>query len=134
MCVIYFCQVMNTFSAILLGIVQGVTEFLPVSSTGHLVLVRDWLQADGSNALAFDAVLHFATTAAVIIYFRSDLWALLQTLLRKLSRLPVNQKDWLLLQALVLATIPAVVVGIHPAALGGIFVSIPVGVVQSGPQ
>ena len=103
---------MNTFSAILLGIVQGVTEFLPVSSTGHLVLVRDWLQADGGNALAFDAVLHFATTAAVIIYFRSDLWALLQTLLRKLSRLPVNQKDWLLLQTLVLATIPAVVVGL----------------------
>ncbi|MCA9367907.1 undecaprenyl-diphosphatase UppP [Candidatus Kaiserbacteria bacterium] len=103
---------MDTTSAVILGLVQGVTEFLPVSSTGHLVLVRDWLSIDAINALAFDGVLHFATTAAVMLYFWSDIWVLLQTLLRKLGRLPVNPRDWLLLKALVIATIPAGVLGL----------------------
>jgi undecaprenyl-diphosphatase len=64
------------------------------------------------NALAFDAILHFATTAAVILYFRKDLWVLLQVVLRKLSRLPVNQRDLTLFYALAAATIPAVVIGL----------------------
>lgn len=103
---------MQLVDAIILGLVQGITEFLPVSSTGHLVLVRDWLSMTDINALAFDAVLHFATVAAVILYFRKDLWVLLQAGLRKLSRLPVNQRDVTLLYALVVATIPAVVFGL----------------------
>ena len=98
--------------AIILGLVQGVTEFLPVSSTGHLVLVRDWLAVEGANALAFDAVLHFATTAAVMLYFRSDIWTLLQAALRKLGRLPVNKKDITLLYALIIGTIPAAFLGL----------------------
>lgn len=103
---------MEWIDALVLGLVQGLTEFLPVSSTGHLVLVHDWLSLDSTNALAFDAILHFATTAAVIIYFWSDLWGLLQVALRKLSRLPVNQKDITLLYALIIGTIPAVIIGL----------------------
>lgn len=103
---------MEWVDAIVLGFVQGVTEFLPVSSTGHLVLVRDWLSVTGANALAFDAILHFATTAAVILYFRSDLWNLLQVVLRKLGRLPVNQKDMTMVYALAVGTVPAVVLGL----------------------
>lgn len=103
---------MDWVDAVVLGLVQGFTEFLPVSSTGHLVLVRDWLAIEGVNALAFDAVLHFATTAAVVLYFRADLWLLLQVGLRRLGRLPVNQKDITLLYALVIGTIPAVVIGL----------------------
>lgn len=98
--------------AVILGLVQGITEFLPVSSTGHLVLMHDWLEVGGPDALAFDAVLHFATTAAVMLYFRQDIWNLLQVALRKLSRLPVNEKDITLLYALVIGTIPAVVLGV----------------------
>jgi undecaprenyl-diphosphatase len=103
---------MELMQAIILGLVQGITEFLPVSSTGHLVLVHEWLSVEGANALAFDAILHFATTAAVIIYFRSDLWVLIQSLLRKLGRLPVNEKDLILLKALVIGTVPAVFLGL----------------------
>lgn len=103
---------MELVDAIILGLVQGVTEFLPISSTGHLVLVREWLSMTDVNALAFDAVLHFATTAAVMLYFRKDLWVLLQVALRKLSRLPVNTRDLTMLYALVVATIPAVIIGL----------------------
>jgi len=103
---------MELLDAIILGLVQGITEFLPISSSGHLVLFREWLQVDGVNALAFDAILHFATTLAVIIYFRADIWRLLQTLLRKLGRLPVREKDMILLKALLIGTIPAVVFGL----------------------
>ncbi len=84
---------MSTIEALLLGVVQGITEFLPISSTGHLILARSLFGVDGVNALAFDAVLHLATAAAVIVYFRNDLWQLFQTLLRKLGRLPVNRAD-----------------------------------------
>jgi undecaprenyl-diphosphatase len=93
-------------------LVQGVTEFLPISSTGHLVLAREWLAVDELQGLAFDAILHFATTAAVIAYFWTDLWNLLQVALRKLGRLPVNEKDITLLYALGVGTVPAVIAGV----------------------
>ncbi|MCA9354942.1 undecaprenyl-diphosphatase UppP [Candidatus Kaiserbacteria bacterium] len=103
---------MEWVDAIVLGLVQGITEFLPVSSSGHLVLVRDWLSTGAEmDFLAFDAVLHFATTGAVILYFRQDIWNLLQVALRKLGRLPVNQRDITLLYALVIGTIPASILG-----------------------
>jgi len=103
---------MGLVDAIILGLVQGVTEFLPVSSTGHLVLVREWLSVTGANELAFDAVLHFATTAAVMLYFWPDILSLIQVALRKLSRLPVNKKDITLLYALIIGTVPAVIIGV----------------------
>ncbi len=103
---------MNYVDGIILGLVQGITEFLPISSSGHLVLVRDMLMLSDVNALAFDAMLHFATTAAILVYFRSDIWTLCQTVLRKLGRLPVNERDMTMIYALLLGTIPAAVVGL----------------------
>lgn len=103
---------MGILEAVLLGVVQGVTEFLPISSTGHLILAREVFGLSASNALAFDALLHLATAAAVIVYFFNDLWQLLQTALRKLGRLPVNEKDLTLLYALVVGTVPAVILGL----------------------
>jgi undecaprenyl-diphosphatase len=103
---------MDMIDSILLGLVQGITQFLPISSSGHLILLRDFLSVDAANALAYDAVLHLATTVAVITYFWSDLWVLVQAMLRKLGRLPVNEKDMTMFYALALGTIPAVVLGV----------------------
>jgi undecaprenyl-diphosphatase len=69
---------MSVWEAILLGVVQGVTEFLPVSSSGHLVLAQHFLNvseegSDKGQALFFDGVLHFGTMVAVLLYFRSGL-------------------------------------------------------------
>src|SRR5436190_7843209 len=64
---------MSLFEAIVLGIVQGLTEFLPISSTGHLRIVPAFVGWDDPGS-AFTAVIQLGTTAAVLIYFREDLW------------------------------------------------------------
>ncbi len=102
---------MDIFSAIILGIVQGVTEFLPVSSTGHLILAHSVLGVEDGSSLAFDAVLQLATAGAVIVYFFDEIFILVQTVLRKLGRLPVNEKDFTIVKALAIGTIPAVILG-----------------------
>ena len=106
-----YCAYMQMIDAVLLGVIQGVTEFLPLSSLGHLVLVRQWLSIDAINALAFDAVLHFTIAGVALIYFWPDIWTLLQSVLRKLSRLPVNQKDITLFNALILGSLPGIITG-----------------------
>ncbi len=102
---------MEYVTAIILGFVQGITEFLPVSSTGHLILARSFLDIEDSHALAFDAMLHLATAGAVIVYFWRDIWALVHTFLRYVGRMPVNARDVSLLFAIIFGTIPAAVVG-----------------------
>src|SRR4051794_19578268 len=64
---------MSALEAIVLGIVQGLTEFLPISSTGHLRIVPAFVGWEDPGA-AFTAVVQLGTTAAVLIYFRNDLW------------------------------------------------------------
>ena len=85
------------------GLVQGLTEFLPVSSSGHLVLVPAVLGIDGPD-LATSAVLHLGTLAAVLWYYRRDLLGLLT---RPTS--PASKTIWMLL---VIGTIPAAVIGL----------------------
>ena len=57
---------MDIISGIVLGVVQGITEFLPVSSTGHLILAHTVLGVESNSPLAFDAILHLATALAVV--------------------------------------------------------------------
>ena len=65
---------MNFLIAMLLGVVQGVSEFLPISSTGHLVLAERFLHVSPDQfGLSFDAALHLGTFVAVAIYFRDKL-------------------------------------------------------------
>jgi undecaprenyl-diphosphatase len=103
---------MSLLEAIVLGLVEGFTEFLPISSTGHLILARTVFGINDAQGLAIDAVLQLATVCAVIVYFFPDIWLLAQTALRKLGRLPVNRKEETLLYALIIATLPAVVFGL----------------------
>ncbi len=69
---------MDPFQAIVLGIVQGLTEFLPVSSTAHLRIVPAFAGWDDPGS-AFTAVVQLGTMAAVLIYFREDLWRIAKT-------------------------------------------------------
>lgn len=103
---------MDNILGIILGAIQGLTEFLPISSSGHLILAHSFLGAEDSTSLAFDAVLQLATGLAVVVYFWGEIYILIQTVLRKLSRLPVNPRDFALVQAIIVGTIPAVILGV----------------------
>ncbi len=103
---------MDFITAIAFGLIQGITELLPISSTGHLVLAREVVAVTSINALALEGVLHFAAALAILTYFWGDVWILLQALIRKLSRLPANGKDLTLLYALASGTLPAVLMGL----------------------
>jgi len=74
---------MDAFQAIVLGIVQGLTEFLPVSSTGHLRIVPAFLGWEDPGAV-FIVVTQLGTLTAVLLYFREDLWRIATTWLRSL--------------------------------------------------
>ena len=101
---------MSIIQAILLGIIQGLTEFLPVSSSAHLVLTPWWLGWE-QPGLAFDTMLHWGTLLAVIVYFWRDWVELFQAGWARLrGRVDPNGRDKLLL-ALIIGTIPAAVIG-----------------------
>ncbi len=76
---------MDAFQAIVLGVVQGLTEFLPISSTGHLRIVPAFLGWEDPGA-AFTAVTQLGTMLAVLLYFRADLWRIARTWLASLRR------------------------------------------------
>jgi len=91
------------FEAIILGILQGLTEFIPVSSSAHLILIPWFFKWQGIvNTLSFDVALHFGTLLALLVYFRKD-WT---ELLRSFS-----QKGGLL-WIIIIATIPAGIAGV----------------------
>ena len=69
---------MDWWQAILLGIVQGLTEFLPVSSSGHLMIFKELLGADAEGFLDFTVTVHFATVFATIVVFWGAIWQLLK--------------------------------------------------------
>jgi len=92
---------MNYIDAIVLGLVQGLTEFIPVSSSGHLVIFNHLLGLEGE--FIFDVLLNFGTLTALIIYYRKRIGELIKR--------TVLGKEWVLLAKLLAATIPAFAVG-----------------------
>lgn len=74
---------MEWFEAILLGLLQGLTEFLPVSSSGHLQIGKELLGIDTSGDLVFEVVVHAATVLSTIVVFRKQIWGLLKSLFVK---------------------------------------------------
>lgn len=104
----------TTFQALIMGIVQGLTEFLPVSSSGHLVIVPHLLGWTDPfiTSLAFSVMLHLGTLVALLVYFRADWLVIIPAGVgslreRSLETDPNRKLAWLL----VVATIPAVIAG-----------------------
>lgn len=105
---------MNLFDGIILGAIQGLTEFLPISSSGHLIVAREVLGLQVPQGLAVDAVLQLATALAVLVYFWRDWLQLLKTtgqLLTGKGR-EVAPASKTLLFSLIVGTIPAVIFGL----------------------
>lgn len=100
----------DAFQAVILALVQGLTEFLPVSSSAHLVipsLILDW----PDQGLAFDVAVHVGTLCAVVFYYRHDLAQMTVSWLYSLGRGPATE-DSRLVWYLAFATVPAGLVGL----------------------
>ncbi|MFG6668171.1 undecaprenyl-diphosphate phosphatase [Halomonas sp. HNIBRBA4712] len=100
---------MDWLQVVVLAVVQGLTEFLPISSSAHLILVpvlTDW----DDQGLAFDVALHLGSLSAVIVYFRHELWRMTASTLATLGGRGVN-RDAALALWVVVATLPVCVVG-----------------------
>lgn len=98
---------MTNFEAILLGTLQGFTEFLPVSSSGHLILAEHFMGLS-EVSLVFDVTLHMGTLVAVLVYFRAD-W--LEMFLSLFSRREDRDENGRLLLYILAGTIPGAVAG-----------------------
>lgn len=102
---------MSLFQALVLGIVQGVTEFVPVSSSAHLVLVP-WLLGWGQPGLLFDTVVHWGTLAGVLAHFWRDVLLLASAFCKSLLQRRIEGTEALWAWLITLGTLPAVVMGL----------------------
>ncbi|MCB1231992.1 MAG: undecaprenyl-diphosphate phosphatase [Verrucomicrobiae bacterium] len=100
---------MSLLQALILGLVQGLTEFLPVSSSGHLVLVQKVLGVV-DQGITFEIVVHFGTLLSVVIYFWKVLWKMLLSILPPFR--PDLARERKMIGLLAIGTIPAVVIGL----------------------
>ena len=120
---------MTILQSIILGVIQGITEFLPISSSGHLVLAPYLLgwEIPEEQVFVFDVLVQMGTLFAVLLYFRHDVWQISSAVLQGIREKrpfenPDSQMGWLLL----LATIPAGAVGLLANKLvRSTFMSIP---------
>jgi undecaprenyl-diphosphatase len=99
---------MTILHAILLGILQGLTEFIPVSSTAHLLIGQQLLGIPVSDAtFSFLVIVQLGTWLALVVFFARDLWALIKAFFGRPFSTPLNRLGWYI----VIATIPALVAG-----------------------
>ncbi len=104
---------MSIIQAIILGIVQGLTEFIPISSSGHLVIIRDVLDWEDPG-LFFDVILHLGTLVAILVYFRKEWMRLIRMipdLIKSFSNKAALPPEEFLLSKIVVGIIPAVIMG-----------------------
>ncbi len=104
---------MHSIHALILGVVQGITEFFPISSSGHLLAFHDLLHFDQSDSLTFDASLHLGTMLALVAYFWKDIIQLFKDFFRSLAHWNIQQDPgqhqvW----TVIVGAIPAGVVGV----------------------
>lgn len=103
---------MTLLSAIILGILQGLTEFLPVSSSAHLILARAFFgwEMPAEAGLAFDVSLHVGTLAAILVFFRREIIGMAMSIPEALS--PTPGPSARLLRLIAVGTLPVVVIGL----------------------
>jgi len=97
---------MTLVQAIFLGLVQGFTEFLPISSSGHLALASHFLSVENPG-LTFEVVLHLGTLLSVLVYFRPQLWSLCLSLFN-----PEMKEERQMITYLFIGTLPVAVIGL----------------------
>ena len=108
---------MNLIQAIVLGIVQGLTEFLPISSSAHVQIVSELLKVPGisdknSATTAFIATIQLGTEAAVLLYFAKDIWRLLSSFFKGLFSSVVRKSpDFKMAMFVIIGSIPVGIVG-----------------------
>jgi undecaprenyl-diphosphatase len=112
---------LSILHAIILGIVQGLTEFLPISSSGHLILVPElfgWDELTDNESLekTFDVALHVGTLVAVLWYFRRDVGHYVVEALRSIRTRSIETVDARIAWLLLLSAVPGAVVGALLAA------------------
>lgn len=98
---------MDWWQALILGIVQGLTEFLPVSSSGHLIIFKNLLGVDAEGFMDFTVTVHFATVMSTLVIFRKEIWALL----KGLFQIKYNDATDYVLK-IVVSIIPVAIVGL----------------------
>lgn len=109
---------MTITTAALLGILQGITEFIPVSSSGHLALARAFLGYDLDPSITFEIVVHFGSFCSIAVYFRRELATLLRAVIRTVRRSGLTLSGYTqdpgsrLVLIIALSMIPAGVVGV----------------------
>ena len=101
---------MNIIQALILGIVQGATEFIPISSSGHLVLAP-WLLNWPEPGLVFDTIVHWGTLVAVLSFFWRDIVALATVWVRSLVERSLEQTEARLAWLIIVGTLPAALIG-----------------------
>ncbi|MFA6537106.1 MAG: undecaprenyl-diphosphatase UppP [Patescibacteria group bacterium] len=106
-------MLMSIIQPILFGLLQAITEFLPISSSGHLLILHNFWPSAFQDTLTADLALHVGTFLAVLIYFYKDILRYLSAIIEIfIPKREVNRHDLNEVFAIIVATIPAVVVGI----------------------
>lgn len=104
---------MEIVDSLILGALQGVTEFLPISSSGHLVLGEHYLDLNVEMLKNFDVVVHVGTLLAILVYFWKDVWGMLKVIGRFfVGRLEMKDPYARLIFFIVIGTIPAILAGL----------------------
>lgn len=103
---------MELIRAVILGFIQGATEFIPVSSSGHLVVVP-WLLGWPASSLLFDAIVHWGTLLAIILVFWRDFLLMIRAGVQSIFRLSLSDPMARLAWFIVVGTIPAALIGLR---------------------
>lgn len=122
---------MSVIQGILLGFLQGIAEFLPISSSGHLTIVQNLFNL-ADVPLLFDIFLHLATLAAVCLYFWRKIWNLLKSLGRWITRKELDESDKFNLRMIVAIILSTIVTGVIGVITSKFVSDMPVKIVCAG--